>query len=50
MATSSNSDISKTENFFWIFNYVSEMYVKFGVNLKKKDQSHNLSITENINS
>ena len=31
MATSSNADISETENFFWIFYYVSEIYVKFGV-------------------
>ena len=31
MATSSNADISETENFFWIFYIVSEIYVKFGV-------------------
>ena len=31
MATSSNKDISETENFFCIFDCVSEIYVKFGV-------------------
>ena len=49
MATSSKSDISKTENYFWIFYYVSEMYVKFGVFFKKKDHSHSLSISKIIN-
>ena len=48
MATSRNADMSETENFFSIFNIVSEIYVKFGV-FWKKDQSHNLSITEIIN-
>ena len=48
MATSSKADISGTENFFWIFFYVSEIYVKFKVFLKK-DQSHSFSITEIIN-
>ena len=48
MATSSKADISKTENFFWIFYYISEMSVKFGI-LRKKDQSHSLSIKEIIN-
>ena len=49
MATSSKADISKTENFFRALYYVSEIYVKFGVFWKKKDQSLSLSITENIN-
>ena len=49
MATSSKADISGTENFFWIFFYVSEIYVKLGVFRKKKDQSQSLSITEIIN-
>ena len=31
MATSSKDDISETENLFWIFYCVSEIYVKFGV-------------------
>ena len=48
MATSSNADISKTDNFFSIFYYVSEMNVKFQV-FSKKNQSHSLSITEIIN-
>ena len=48
MATSRNADMSETENFFSIFYIVSEIYVKFGV-FWKKDQSHNLSITEIIN-
>ena len=43
MATSSNTDLSQTENFFWIFYCVSEIYVKFGA-FRKKDQSHRLSI------
>ena len=30
-ATSSNADISKTENFFWIFYCFNEIYVKFRV-------------------
>ena len=30
-ATSSNADISKTKNFFWIFYCFSEIYVKFRV-------------------
>ena len=29
MATSFKGDISKTEHFFLIFYYVSELYVKF---------------------
>ena len=45
-ATSSNADISKTENFFSIFYCFNEIYVKFSVFWKKKDQSHSLSITE----
>ena len=49
MATSSKTEISKTASFFWIFHYVSGIYVKFGVFFLKKDQSHSLSITENIN-
>ena len=48
MATSRNADMSETENFFSIFYIVSEIYVKFGV-FWKKDQSHNLKITEIIN-
>ena len=48
MATISNAVISETENFFLTFSCVSEMYVKFGVFWKKKDQSHSLSITEII--
>ena len=31
MTTGSNADISESENFFWIFYCVSEIYVKFGV-------------------
>ena len=31
MTTGSNADISESENFFWIFFCVSEIYVKFGV-------------------
>ena len=48
MATCSKADISETENFFRIFYCVSVIYVKFGV-FWKKDQSHSLSITDNIN-
>ena len=48
MATSFKADISETEPFFWIFYYVSEIYVMFG-KYKKKDQSHSLSVTETIN-
>ena len=44
-ATSSNADISKTENFFWILYWFNEIYVKFRV-FWKNDQSHSLSITE----
>ena len=44
-ATSSNADISKTENLILIFYYFNEMYVKFEV-FEKKDRSHSLSITE----
>ena len=36
MARSSKADISETENFFWIFYCVSEIYVKFGVFFEKK--------------
>ena len=39
MATSSNADISETENFFWIFYYVSEIYVKFGIFSRKRSVS-----------
>ena len=35
MATSFKADISKTERFFRIFYYVSEIYVKFEVFRKK---------------
>ena len=49
MVTSSNADISETENLFSIFYCVSEIYVKFRVFFLKKDQSHSLSITEIIN-
>ena len=31
IATSSKADTSETENFFWIFSCVSEIYVKFRV-------------------
>ena len=48
MATSSKANISETENFFWIFSCVSEIYVKFEY-FEKKDQSQSLSITEIIN-
>ena len=48
MTTSSKADISRTESFFWIFFYVSEIYVKFKV-FSKKDQSHSFSIKEIIN-
>ena len=46
MATSSNADISQTENFFWIFYCFSEIYVKFLEYFEIKDQSQSLSITE----
>ena len=39
MATSFKADISETEYFFWIFYYVSEIYVKFAVFLKKRSVS-----------
>ena len=48
MATSFKADISKTERFFRIFYYVSEIYVKFEV-FRKKNQSHSSSIKEIIN-
>ena len=31
MAISSNADMPETENIFWIFYWVSEIYIKFGV-------------------
>ena len=31
MVTSSNADVTETENFFRIFYCISEIYVKFGV-------------------
>ena len=46
MATSSNADISQTENFFWIFYCFSEIYVKFLEYFEIKDQCQSLSITE----
>ena len=46
MATSSNADISQTENFFWIFYCFSEIYVKFLEYFEIKDQSQSLSIKE----
>ena len=49
MATSSNDQIPETENLFSIFYCVSEIYVKYGVFSKKKDQSHSLSIKVIIN-
>ena len=49
MATIFKADVSETDNFFSIFYYVSEMYVKFFGILKKKDQSDSLTITEIIN-
>ena len=36
MATSSNAEISETENLFSIFYCVSEIYVKFPVFRRKK--------------
>ena len=39
MATSFKADILETEHFFWIFYYVSEIYVKFAVFLKKRSVS-----------
>ena len=39
MATSSNSDISKTENFLGIFYFFSEIDVKFRVFRKKTSVS-----------
>ena len=39
MATSSNADISETENLFLIFHCVWEIYVKFGVFRKKRSVS-----------
>ena len=47
-ASISNADISKTKNFFRILLCFNEIYVKFWVFWKKKDQSHSLSITEII--
>ena len=54
-ATSSNADISRTQNFFWIFYCISEAFcLESGViyrnKFKIKNQSHSLSITEIINS
>ena len=48
MATNSKADISQTETFFWIFSFVTEIYVKFRIFLPRKDQSHSLSIREII--
>ena len=48
MATSSKADNSETENFFWIFYCVSEIYVKFGV-FSSKNRSRSLRIKEIIN-
>ena len=36
MPTSSNADISETENLLSIFDFVSEIYVKFQVFRKKR--------------
>ena len=49
MATSSKADISQTKNFFWICYCIYEIYVKFGLFWKKRDQSKSLSIAEIIN-
>ena len=48
MATSSNADISETEDLCSIFFFVSEIYVKFRV-FRKKHQSQRLSIMKIIN-
>ena len=48
LATRTSADISETENFFWIFYCVSEIYGKFRV-FRKKNQSQGLSITAIIN-
>ena len=45
MATSSNADISETENFLSIFYCVSEIYVNLEY-FERKDQAMSLSITE----
>ena len=39
LATSSKADNSETENFFWIFDCVSEIYVKFEVFSRKRTVS-----------
>ena len=39
MATGPNADISETENLFRTFYCVSEIYVTFGVFLKKRSLS-----------
>ena len=39
MATSSNADISESENFFLIFVCVSKIYVKLAVFWKKRSLS-----------
>ena len=39
IATSSNADISRTQNFFSIFYCISEMYIKFTVFWKKRSVS-----------
>ena len=47
MATSSNADISETENLFSIFYCVSKSKLNLTY-FEKKDQCHSLSITEVI--
>ena len=49
MATSSNADISETENFFSIFYCVSGFSTLNLEYFERKDQSQSLSITEIIN-
>ena len=48
MATSSNADISETENFFLIFHCVSKSTLNLEY-FERKDQSQSLSIAEIIN-
>ena len=50
LTKSSSADISETENLFSIFYCVSEIYGKFRVFKKKKNQSQSLCITAIINS
>ena len=47
IATNSNAFISKTKDFFWIFDRISEMCMKFRP-FSKKDEYPSLIISEII--